>query len=292
MARSGTPSVSPDDRLLIEGREAAAFAELQASSLRVEQAAERLHVNASRIRQRLAEGSLYGFKDAHAWLVPTFQFQGEGLVAGLDRVLKRLPRDVAALAVVSVLFMVLGYLILWRIYHRAGGHPGHWNQFRHFGPVASMRFDHHENLPHAQDRGILYAALRLPTCFAEVFQETRTIERSRKAPWVCAVPLRRALDLLDLSGAWPTRAGASMAINSGRRDRSRSWSRAIYEAYPAIHGLLYPSSMDGGHLAVTLYERAGEALPPHPVFHRSLEDPSLNDAVIGAATLFGYGAGS
>jgi hypothetical protein len=178
--------------------------------------------------------------------------------------------------------------VLWRIYHRGGAHPAAWDLFRHFGPVPTTRFDHHRPPPREQSRGILYAALRVYTCLAEVFQETRTIERSRGGPWLVGLEVARGLRLLDLTGTWPTRAGASMALSSGRRDRARAWSARIYEDYRAVEGLFYPSSMDGNQPAVALYERARRALPARPVFHRPLADPALNAAVVKAALLFNY----
>jgi hypothetical protein len=79
----------------------------------------------------------------------------------------------------------------------------------------NSRFDHHLPPSAVQDRGILYAAITGMTPFAEVFQETRVIDRRRNAPWLVAFDLARPLELLDLTDSWPTRAGASMAINSG-----------------------------------------------------------------------------
>ena len=178
--------------------------------------------------------------------------------------------------------------LLWRLYRRGGPHPIAWNRFRHWGPAASARFDHHAEPARAQARGILYAGLRLYTCVAEVFQHTRTIERSRSQPWLVGFELAREVSLLDLTGRWPTRAGASMALSTGRRDRARGWSRRIYEDYPAVDGLHYPSSMDANQPAVALYERARDALGPRPVFHRALADPALNAVLGKAAMVFGY----
>lgn len=180
--------------------------------------------------------------------------------------------------------------IVWRIYNQGGAHATAWNSFRHWGPVASLRFDHHTDPPRRQSRGIAYGALRVYTCFAEVFQETRTIERSRNRAWLVGFKLARAVLLLDLTGTWPTRAGASMAMNSGRRDRARAWSRRIYEDYARIEGLYYPSSMDSNQPALALYERAQKAVPVWPVFHRALSDPGLSGAVVRAAGLFNYAA--
>lgn len=178
--------------------------------------------------------------------------------------------------------------LLWRLYSRSGPHPVAWNGFRHWGPAPNTRFDHHSEPARPQARGILYAGLRVYTCVAEVFQDTRTIERSRKEPWLVGFELAREVSLLDLTGTWPTRAGASMALNTGRRDRARAWSRRIYEDYAAVDGLFYPSSMDANQPTVALYERAHEALSSRPLFHRALSDPALNSPLAKAATLFGY----
>jgi len=121
-----------------------------------------------------------------------------------------------------------------------------------------------------------------------VFQETRTIDRDQDAPWLAAFELGGPVRLQDLTGSWPTRAGASMAINSGSRPRARQWSRAIYRAYPTIEGILYCSSMDGNQPAVALYERASSALPAQPVFHRALADSVMTTLVANVALKFGY----
>ena len=177
---------------------------------------------------------------------------------------------------------------LWRIYFRAGAHPVAWNQFRHWGPAVNMRFDHHTPPPRRQGRGILYGGRRVYTCFAEAFQDARTIERSRNQPWLVGFALARDVALLDLAGTWPTKAGASMAIGSGRRDRARRWSLRIYEDCPDVDGLYYPSSMDSAHPSVALYERARSAMPARPLFHRAIADPAMDPVVATAASLFNY----
>ena len=183
---------------------------------------------------------------------------------------------------------------LWRIYFRAGPHPTLWNSFRHWGPTAA-RFDHH--LADAggqgclQARGVLYAAGGSRgglTCLAEVFQRSRLINSSRNEPWIVAFATGRDLALLDLTGLWPTRAGASTALASGPRPRARAWSRAIHAAYPEIDGLLYPSSMAGHAPAILLYERAAAAMPPRPLLHRALADPALATVLSNAARDLGY----
>jgi len=99
LARGGVERVSDEEALLIDAEAAAAYQHLRATSLGVEEAARRLGVNASRVRQRLGERSLYGLKDGSTWLLPAFQFQAEGLVPGVDVVVRRLPSDIGPLAV-------------------------------------------------------------------------------------------------------------------------------------------------------------------------------------------------
>lgn len=99
LARGGVTPVSAKARRLVEGQAAAAYQELREHGLSVEDAAGRLGVNASRVRQRLAARSLYGLKDGNAWLLPAFQFVADGLVPGIEVVLRRLPSDLSPLAV-------------------------------------------------------------------------------------------------------------------------------------------------------------------------------------------------
>ena len=162
-----------------------------------------------------------------------------------------------------------------------------WQAFRAFGPVAA-RFDHHSPPPRVQERKILYAAGSPLTCLAEAFQDTRNIDAQHNEPWLVGFATTQELHLLDLTGLWPTRAGASMAINSGQRARARRWSQAIYEAYPAVQGLWFPSSMQSNQPAVALYERAEASLPAAPFFHRALADPLLLTILENAATVLGY----
>lgn len=136
---------------------------------------------------------------------------------------------------------------------------------------------------------IFYCAEHGPTCLAEVFQDVRVIDRSARDPWLVGFSLVRDVALLDLTGTWPTRAGASMAINSGPRPRAQRWSQAIYEAYPDLEGIYYPSSMHANRPAIALYERALTALPRAPVFHRPLADPALLSVLRHAARELGYG---
>ncbi|MEQ1564515.1 MAG: RES domain-containing protein [Myxococcota bacterium] len=114
------------------------------------------------------------------------------------------------------------------------------------------------------------------------------MERVPRAPAWVAFDTVSDLRLLDLTGTWPTRAGASMAINTGRRDRARRWSQAMYAAFPNVDGLWYPSSMYANQPCVALYERAQASLPRNPVFHRLLADPAVLRRLKGACVAVNY----
>lgn len=163
-----------------------------------------------------------------------------------------------------------------------------WNEFPSGGPITS-RFDH--RLPArapGPPRRILYAAREVYTCFGERFQDGRTIERSKFESWLVGFAIARDVVALDLTGVWPTRAGASLVLASGPHRRARRWSQRIYEDYPAIEALYYPSSMHGNRPSVALYERAETALPGSPAFNRALADPLLDGVVARACILLGY----
>ena len=183
--------------------------------------------------------------------------------------------------------------ILARIYYSRGEHPQVWNQFRYFGPLNS-RWDHHslsaEGNSEIQSRGIYYAARDAKTCLAEAFQVARRIDRVFQAPWLVVFETLSELKLLDLTGDFATRMGASMAIHSGSRGRARSWARDLFEAYPETQGILYAASMHGGAPAMALNERALTAplFPAHPLFHRALADDAMLDTLKHAAQALGY----
>lgn len=87
-----------DDAII---RTAAEYAALLSSSLTVPEAARRLGVDGSRVRQRLGSRQMYGIRRSTGWLLPLFQFESDHLVSGLERVLPRLNPHLHPLAVVS-----------------------------------------------------------------------------------------------------------------------------------------------------------------------------------------------
>ena len=180
--------------------------------------------------------------------------------------------------------------LIWRIYFRGGLHPTRWKDFRYVGPI-DARFDHHVgNEPARQDRAVLYGADDPITCLAEVFQRTRVMNRWHREPWLVGFETDKPMRLLDLTGAFPTRAGASMGLMTGSRSVSRAWARAFHDAWPEIDGLYYPSSTHANRPAMVLNERALEAgvIPDQTSFHRSLGDPVIFSILRNAAHALGY----
>jgi hypothetical protein len=82
---------------------AARHAALVAASLPLAEAASRLGVNPSRLRQRLSEGSLVGIRDpgGRSWLIPLFQLMEEGELPGLRTVLRTIRRDARPVEVLA-----------------------------------------------------------------------------------------------------------------------------------------------------------------------------------------------
>src|SRR5438094_1666561 len=115
------------------------------------------------------------------------------------------PPGAAALQAISPAeHMLPAGTLLWRIYAAGGAHPARWDEFRAFGPLATMRFDHHTPPRRAQGRAILYSATEIATCVSEAFQATRAIDCAARAPRLVGLLLGAGLRLLDLTGAWPT----------------------------------------------------------------------------------------
>lgn len=171
---------------------------------------------------------------------------------------------------------------LVRIFTAHGNHPQQWDSFRYTGPLPHGRFDQQEpargGRPVADPgNGVLYFGLSVRTSVAEVFQTTSTVDRKTRGPRLVVVRPTRTLQLLDLSGLWPTRVGASQEISSGPKKITQAWARAIRAAFGDLDGLWYRSSMDSGGPALCLWDPpAGSALPIAPDVLLPLDHPGLD----------------
>lgn len=179
--------------------------------------------------------------------------------------------------------------VLWRIHRTIGAHVMQWNQLRSYGPISTCRFDPHPEGPPRQHPGVgvLYAASSLPTALAEVYQTTRVIDSVTDSPVATAFRFRRPVRLLDLTGKWPLRAGASHVINTGRRTATRAWARAFVTAWPNLDGLWHTSSLTGDP-CVTLYPPAADTLPSAPAHTFAIDDGDYLDWLLIAADTIGY----
>lgn len=179
----------------------------------------------------------------------------------------------------------------WRLHRTRGPHALAWNQLRHYGPV-DARFDPHEPPPRRHEStGVWYAAATPRTCIAEVFGRTRTLITDSDYH-LTSGRLTEPVTVLDITGetghgAWATRAGASMALATGRHDYTRAWARAIVAAFPDLAGIAYRAAMDGG-LAIALFGPAAPALPTDALTSRALADPALSARLATVCEQIGY----
>lgn len=139
---------------------------------------------------------------------------------------------------------------MWRIHRVRGRQLTGWNRLRHFGPVDARFEPHPPPTGWHDDRAVWYAASTPRTAFAEVFQRARTIPLTDTFH-LTAARLTRPVRLVDMTGdadhaAWATRAGASLALSTGRHDYSSAWARELSSEFPDLDGIAYRSATDGG----------------------------------------------
>jgi hypothetical protein len=85
----------------VRARTVALQAVLRDTALTVAGAAERIGVDSSRIRHRLAEAQLAGWKDRGGWRLPVWQFTDDDVLPGLATVLAAVPADQPTLVVAA-----------------------------------------------------------------------------------------------------------------------------------------------------------------------------------------------
>jgi hypothetical protein len=93
-----TPIQVENDPLI---RSQAQYMALLEESFSAAEAAKLLHVDVSRVRQRLRERSLFGIEHEGSWRLPRFQFERRLVIPGLAQILKALPPDLFPLDVVD-----------------------------------------------------------------------------------------------------------------------------------------------------------------------------------------------
>ncbi len=161
---------------------------------------------------------------------------------------------------------------LIRIFSHGGRHATKWNEPRHYGPLATGRFDHHPAGAPSYDatHSVWYAALEtgndnngLHTAIAERYQDTRVVPLSSGDSSLVICRADRDLRLLNLDSRWITQAGGNAAIASGPRSQSRKWARAIRKRYPNLDGLTWSSSVYPPGTAIVLWDHDSGALAPY-----------------------------
>lgn len=90
-----------DDEGDPRARTVAEQAVLRDTALSVNQAADRVGVDSSRIRHRIGSGRLIGWKDRGGWRLPVWQFTDTDVLPGLETVLASMPSDQPALVLAN-----------------------------------------------------------------------------------------------------------------------------------------------------------------------------------------------
>ncbi|WP_300681587.1 RES family NAD+ phosphorylase [Nocardioides sp.] len=165
--------------------------------------------------------------------------------------------------------------VLWRVHPTVGQHVLGWSTLRQWGPAVSARFDPHP-MPTGQHPGlgVTYAATDLATSVAEVFQYDRVIDTVTGRPKATSWQPIRPLRLLDLTGEWALRNGASHSFASGPRATCRAWARAIAATWPDLDGVSSLSTLTGRPV-VALWAPAADSFPASPDFSEHLDADSM-----------------
>jgi hypothetical protein len=177
--------------------------------------------------------------------------------------------------------------VLWRIHATASAHPMAWNALRTFGPLPGARWDPHpEPAADHSPLGAAYFGRDLPTCIAEVYQDTRFVDVDAGAPYATAIETASDTVLLDLTDVWLVRAGAKAALAwSGEKALTRAWARAIHEAWPDLGGVVAPSAVAGRDVVVLW---TAQPFPPTPSFSVPLNQPGIATRIAAAAELLNF----
>jgi hypothetical protein len=177
--------------------------------------------------------------------------------------------------------------VLWRIHSTASAYPMAWNGLRTFGPLPSARWDPHpEPAADHSPLGAAYFGRDLPTCLAEVYQDTRFVDVDTAAPYATAIETASATVLLDLTDLWLVRAGAKAALAwSEEKAVTRAWAQAIHEAWPDLGGVVAPSAVAGREVVVLW---TTQPFPAAPSFSVPLNHPGIAARMAAAAELLNF----
>lgn len=181
--------------------------------------------------------------------------------------------------------------VLWRVYPSSGAHPQAWNALREHGPITGMRFDPHPPPPgHHPGIGVMYTALHPTTALAEVFQETRVIDRAFRGCVLGGWQVTRPLALLDLTGNWPVVNRGVAALQMGSKEHTSAWAHAIHTQFgTTLDGLHHRSSVDNRPM-ITLFDRSQRvnSFPDRPDFNEPLASAACDEILLQAWDELGY----
>jgi hypothetical protein len=188
---------------------------------------------------------------------------------------------------------------LVRIHDLAGRFPREYHEPRWFGPHPDKgRFDHHpQGRPrdHAPDHGIIYTTGDDPTApesppaaagtivpgnaldvaLAEFVQADTELVITAGLTLTVVAPTE-PLQLLDVRSSWGQATRAGTHLSTAAHHRTQPWARAIRDAYPHLHGILYVPATGGRAVAAALNETAAGALGGGRVLlSRRLTDPAM-----------------
>lgn len=216
------------------------------------------------------------------------------------------PDTLPALAAEHTATVAPGWPLV-RIHDLAGRFPREYHEPRWFGPHPDKgRFDHHPDgrpRDHAPDHGVIYTASddpaappsppaaagvtvpgnALDVALAEFVQAGTELVITAGLNLTVVAPAA-PLQLLDVRTSWGQATRAGTHLSTATHHRTQPWARAIREAYPHLHGILYVPATGGRAVAAALNETAAGALVGGRVLlSRRLADPAMLAIVEAAA---------
>jgi len=79
------------------------YARLVENGLTTEQVGATLHLSVAAVRKRIAEHTLWAIKDNGRWLLPALQFDEDGLIQGMERIIRLVSVGIHPLSVCGLL---------------------------------------------------------------------------------------------------------------------------------------------------------------------------------------------